>query len=60
MAGMRTLGQLPPEEGLNFRPKPDFLVVSELEQLMRVCPSPESFRLVSAASFPAALFVVSS
>jgi len=43
---MRGAAAATAEEGMAFRPKPEFLVVSELEQLMRICPSAESFRLV--------------
>jgi hypothetical protein len=43
------------EDGMTFRAKPEFLVISELEQLMRTCPSAESFRMVSYKD-PAGLF----
>jgi len=31
---------------VSFRPKTQFVTVPELEQLMRVCPSAEAYRLV--------------
>lgn len=35
----------------DFRAKPEFVVVSELEQLMRICPSPEEYRMVLLPSY---------
>lgn len=43
------------EDGMTFRPKPEFLVISELEQLMRICPTADAFKMVRAWLLTASL-----